>query len=1360
MCSIRDVKKLFVFLVGVLIFFMLIGSISAQENITEISNDDISQENVQFDDVNQEHVQSDNISQDNNVKSFDDLKSDIDGLSDGDSLNLKYNYTYTGDGDFSGISITQNNIVIDGRGNTIDANANGNSVRIFDISGNNVTLKNLVFTNASVDTLGGTIRNVGLNLTIINSTFINNGAYSGAAISNTGQGLTVVDSTFKNNRASYFGGAIQNVADTSDFQLLNSTFINNSASLGGAIMNEATKFSVVASNFENNVASSEGGAIINMGKGAIVKKSSFINNTANSGEAIAANVNLDASDNWWGSNAPNWNKLIKGKFVLDSYAILTLSVNNGIAYVNFYNNETNSVTGIYPRDLKLTIENEVIEGKIVNGGFKTNYTIPTDTYVVSLNVDSQELSVIVPRMDVVANNITYGEDLLVMVNLPDDAAGNVAVSVGDITCNTTVKDGKINCTFSNLDAGYYDVVVKYSGSTKYSPVNFNKTVCVGRANPNIRVIDTNMTFGENKTLEINLANNATGNMIITLNNEKYNLAVKNGLATINIPLLYVGEYPININYSGDKNYLDDELNISFKVNPANPKLVTNISDIKYGEIANISVSLTGINNTGLTGEVIITIEDKNFSVFVKDGITTVSENITLPAGVYNFTAFWLSDSKNYNNAEFKGIFNISRVSDYLMNVSVPDVVKINDDISIIVDLPDDATGNVTITIDGKDNYTVPVVNGTANTTISSLPGGEHNITIDYNGDDKYDPKTDFENIVVIDVVYEMNVTVEDIFVGETATITVTLPSDATGNVTISIGGKKYNATIIEGIATCNILDLAEGSYGILASYKGDDNYPSNYARTTIKVSKVSGYSMNVTVCPDDVKTNENATITVKLPTDTTGNVTIIVDNTTYTVLVINGTAEITLPALPAGEHNVTVNYNGDGKYAPNSANSTINVSKVDDYSMNVTVSPELIKEGENATITVTLPDDATGNVTIIVDNATFTVPVINGAATASFPNLPAGKHNITTIYMGDDKYDSRVKEDAFKVFAENDVILTAYDVLMIYKDGSRLNAVLYDVNGNPLVNRTLTFTINGVNYTRVTNASGFASMAINLESGVYNASVTFDGDDYYNGESVVSTVIVNPSIIGDDLVKMWRNGTQFYATFLGKGSTPLANTNVTFNINGVFYTRQTDENGTAKLNINLDPGNYTLTAYNPYSKEQRGFNVLVKPLIYTNDLTKYYINGSKFEAKVYNYDGSLAANKNVTFNINGVFYTRTADENGTVKLAITLRPGDYIITSMYEGLSIGNKVKVLPTLETSDLSMKYGDGSTFKVRTLDGQGNPLANQNITFNIHGVFYNKTTDDNGIAELNINLKKGKYIITSYWNDYQIGNKITIS
>ena len=104
----------------------------------------------------------------------------------------------------------------------------------------------------------------------------------------------------------------------------------------------------------------------------------------------------------------------------------------------------------------------------------------------------------------------------------------------------------------------------------------------------------------------------------------------------------------------------------------------------------------------------------------------------------------------------------------------------------------------------------------------------------------------------------------------------------------------------------------------------------------------------------------------------------------------------------------------------------------------------------------------------------------------------------------------------------------------------------------------------------------------------------------------------------------------------------------------------------------------------------------------------------------------------------------------------------YIFGSLELGLefSIGNNICVLPVLETSDLVMKFKDGSVFKDKTLDGQGNLLANQLITFNVNGVFYNRTTGSDGIAELNINLMKGEYIITSMWNDFQTGNKISIS
>ncbi len=205
---------------------------------------------------------------------------------------------------------------------------------------------------------------------------------------------------------------------------------------------------------------------------------------------------------------------------------------------------------------------------------------------------------------------------------------------------------------------------------------------------------------------------------------------------------------------------------------------------------------------------------------------------------------------------------------------------------------------------------------------------------------------------------------------------------------------------------------------------------------------------------------------------------------------------------------------------------------------------------------------------------------------------------------------------------------------------------------------------------------------------------------------------------------MFRNSTQYYALFLDNEGKALVNTTVKFNINGVMYERQTNESRIVRLNINLDGGNYTITNYNSVIGEQNSNNIVVKSLLTDNsDLVKYYKNESKYSLKVYGKDGSIAVNQEVTFNINGVFYKRTTDENGMVSLAINLNPGEYTITTEYEGCRVSNKITVKTTLVTNDLSMTCQDGSKFRVSVLDGQGNPLANQNITFNVNGVFYNR-------------------------------------
>ena len=720
------------------------------------------------------------------------------------------------------------------------------------------------------------------------------------------------------------------------------------------------------------------------------------------------------------------------------------------------------------------------------------------------------------------------------------------------------------------------------------------------------------------------------------------------------------------------------------------------------------------------------------------------------------------ENKNSNDAIFKYGGNNTVVSKEKpkMNVIAEDSIIFGENLTVKVELPKDANPSWVLMSVGEIYYYVKIDDeGVSLWNMTGLEAGIQYIKIGYRGNNKYEAVEVFHTVNVIKANPNLNVFIKDVNYGENLTIYATLNgvnnTNLTGNVIVTINNKNYSVVVINGKGNVSADKLPTGLYNFSATWAGNDNYNGTNISGGFKINKIdSTIAINV----EDIKVGENATIIVNLDSDATGNVTITLDNQNYTVAINEGQTIKVIGGLKAGTYDVFVKYIGDNNY--NSAQNTtkFTVLKISDYNMDVTV-PEF-KEGVNSSVGVDLPKDAEGTVTVEIKGKKYTANIINGTAKVNIPGLGVGDYNITTTYSGDAKYVSMTKKGNITVIPNMDVNLYVDDVVMIYHDGTRLVAKLTDYQGRPIVNDIIYFTINGKTYAKTTDDNGTVSMGLNLDSKVYTATVSYNESEVYSKISKNVTVTINPTVISEDLVKMYQNDTRFYVKFTDSTGKALTKTTVKFNIHGVFYTKKTDKNGVADLGIMLRPGEYILTAYNPVTGEEKGFNITVKSLIVQSDLTKYYLNASKFQATIYDKNGSLAVGKNVTFNINGVFYTKTTDSNGVVSLAINLRPGEYIITTMYEGLAVGNNIVVLPTLVTRDLNMTYGDGSNFTAQTLDGQGKPLANQNVTFNINGVFYNKITDDNGVASLIMRLMSGKYIITSYWNDFQTGNTIIIS
>ena len=319
-------------------------------------------------------------------------------------------------------------------------------------------------------------------------------------------------------------------------------------------------------------------------------------------------------------------------------------------------------------------------------------------------------------------------------------------------------------------------------------------------------------------------------------------------------------------------------------------------------------------------------------------------------------------------------------------------------------------------------------------------------------------------------------------------------------------------------------------------------------------------------------------------------------------------------------------------------------------------------------------------------------------------------------------------------------VIYGEDLSMYYKNGSRYEVSIYQdgkiINSQNNDSKVI-FNVNGVNYTKEL-VNGKASIGINLNPGNYTITTFYHYTDGLatktNNIEVLSTILAN------DVVKFFRNGTQYCAKFLDGCGSPLVNASVIFNINGVLYKKQTDYEGVARLNINLFPGKYILTAMHPDGL-MYGYNITVLSTIHGDDIVKFFRNGTQYCAKFLDGCGSPLVNAGVVFNINGVFYKKQTDDNGMAKLNINLFPGEYILTAIHlNGEEKANIIKVLTTISAEDISLIENKSGVFVLKTHDGA------RNVSITINGVEYIVQTDDGGVATLNVSLSKGNHAVIS--------------
>ena len=1185
---------------------------------------------------------------------------------------------------------------------------------------------------------------------IFNGEFIGNSAVNGGAIA-VGEGI-IKDVSFKNNTAANNGGAVY---FSQSGNVLDCNFSNNNATYDGGAVYFNRNGNVTDCNFTGNTASRDGGAVYFYYDGNVTN-CNFINNTAaERGGAVYFNGNGEVTDCNFTDNSAGY----QGGAVYFISSGATHEVRN----CNFTDNCASSQGGAIRFSSSGTVTNCNFTGnnaatgsaicfwstsatKTVSDSCFLNNRANAETFEVTKNENNititftgkdNLLNAIFSRGDVSFTNVTYwgadgiaNTDSSTQSRSNNEAGQNITIAGvvnGNIINMTNITDSDGKIVLEN--AGDYYLVVCHDEDSYYTEIEKTFT------NMNFHVNVTSMTT-TNRTVNITAESNIyaevmPGKLLFILpDNDAINAAyAADGTWWALYAFDDAGDYNVSAAYVGLDNVAVSNATISIRYD-TRVDVNNRTLDLFIGDNFTIVATTTP--------------EGLNVS-YVPDnsGVYSVDENGNVIALREGTGSIWITVGGDGVYALNSTFVNVT-VKDPFRNVTVEDVIKY---------------------FSGPEMFIVNVTNSkgkavSGETVLITINGVTYNRTTDENGIARL-------SINLNSGVFDANTTVGNVTVASQVTVMTTVEGE---DIESELRNVTYYAFLVDGegnpLENGTVVNFNIEGIIYSGSVRGDEGIASvdlilnsgKYIITAINPLTRENHANNITIdakdplinitC-DEITEGENAVVNVTLPDDATGTVRVGDEE----IPLANGTAIAVLTDLPVGNTTIPISYSGDGRYNPVESNVTVTVNPKENLTIFASADPIIV--GENATIIVTGLENATGNVSARVGDGIYFGDIIDGTAEIIVPGLI---ENTTAFifYAGDGKYNNASAEVEI-IVNENRLFVSAPDVTKYYGGNESFIVRVYDSFEVPIANKSVNVILNNVSYDKTTDSNGTVTIALNLNSGIYNVTTAVDD------MTVNSTVTVLSTVNGTDVVKVFRNATQFYATFRDSVGNYLAEGSVVqFNINGVFYGRAVGANGVAKLNINLEQGNYVITSINNWTGENAANNVTVIPtLIGSGDLVKYYKNDSQYVLKVMGDDGNpVGAGVNVTFNINGVFYTRATNESGMVKLNINIHPGEYIITAEYNGCKVSDNIKVLPVLSADDLTKKYGTPDQFVATVLDGEGNALSGADVEFNINGVFYNKVTDSEGHAKLNINLMPGEYIITSTYNETSVANTIKVA
>ncbi|WP_292607835.1 Ig-like domain-containing protein [Methanobrevibacter sp. UBA188] len=747
-----------------------------------------------------------------------------------------------------------------------------------------------------------------------------------------------------------------------------------------------------------------------------------------------------------------------------------------------------------------------------NGEATLTITLPYGSYTLDVtylgddnynkNSTKAEFTLVEPSKEntTISLDVVTEENSAVMtVNVDEAATGLVKFQVTgekEYTLYVDVINGQAVLE-DILDTGDYTVVATYMGDSRFNTnITSKDFTIVGHIKKDTPITASAVVNGNRVTLTVNVDENATGFVKVTVGSTVTNIEVVDGTATLTT-VLVPNSYFVDVTYIGDDNFNMNKTSVTFTITDIakkNTNIDLNIDVYEDAALVKVDIneSATGLVKFYMVGKE--SGEEYTMYMDVIDGHVETFTNSIEP-GNYTVVATYMGDSVFNTNTTSKDV----EILGHLMKDTPIDVeVETNANrVTLTVKVDENATGFVEVK-SGVSVSNIALENGEATLTIT-LPYGSYALDVTYLGDYNYNKNSTKAEFTLVEPAKENTPISLDVdTVENNVTMTVTVDDTATGLIKFQITGpEEYTlyADVINGKAVLEYV-LLTGDYTVVATYMGDDWYNTNITSEDFTI--VGHIKKDTPISARADVSGNRVTLTVNVDENATGFVRLAVGGTVANIEVVDGVAKLTTNLLP-NSYFVEVTYLGDDNFNMNSTSVTFTVTEV--AKENTTIDLDVLVYEDTALIMVDLDKAATGLVKLYMvlketgEDYIMYMDVVDGHVETFTNSIVPGNYSVVATYMGDSVFNTNTTSKDVEIVGHmlKDTPITANVVV----NGNRVTlTVNVDENATGFVE--LKF---GDNVFNIALTDGVGTLTTSLPYGNYSLDITYLGDENFNKNS-------------------------------------------------------------------------------------------------------------------------------------------------------------------------------------------------------------------------------------------------------------------